>query len=86
MYSDHVLLYYTCTFQLHCENHVYSDHVCYDIHARSLVLQLHCERDSAVEAVEVWRQGVEEELQRCRDRLRAVQVERNLLLVSTVDS
>ena len=53
---------------------------------RSLVLQLHCERDSAVEAVEVSRQAVEEELQRCRDRLRAVQVERNLLLVSTVNS
>ena len=26
--------------------------------------------------------GVEEELKRCQDRLRAVQVERNLLLVS----
>ena len=45
--------------------------------------QLHCERDSAVEAVEVSKRGVEEELERCRDRLRAVQVERNLLLVST---
>lgn len=28
------------------------------------------------------KRGVEEELQRCQDKLRAVQVERNLLLVS----
>jgi hypothetical protein len=40
------------------------------------------ERAGAVEAVEVARQGLEEELQRCRDRLRAVQVERNLLLTT----
>ena len=44
--------------------------------------QLEQERSSAVEAVEVARCGLEEELKRCRDRLRAVQVERNLLLVS----
>jgi hypothetical protein len=44
--------------------------------------RLHCERDSAVEAVEVSKRGVEEELERCRDRLRAVQVERNLLLTT----
>ncbi|CAI8015919.1 hypothetical protein GBAR_LOCUS9835, partial [Geodia barretti] len=45
-------------------------------------VQLEEERAGAVEAVEVARQGLEEELQRCRDRLRAVQVERNLLLTT----
>ena len=39
-----------------------------------------------MEAVEVATQGLEEELQRCRDRLRAVQVERNLLLVRVARS
>ena len=43
--------------------------------------QLEEERAGSVEAAEVARQGVEDELQRCRERLRAVQVERNLLLV-----
>jgi hypothetical protein len=36
----------------------------------------------AVEAAELSRRGLEEELAACRDRLRAVQVERNLLLTT----
>ena len=35
-----------------------------------------------MEAAELARQGLEQELQKCQERLRAVQVERNLLLVS----
>ena len=47
-----------------------------------LSVQVEEERVGAVEAAEVARQALEDELQSCRDRLRAVQVERNLLLVS----
>ena len=48
----------------------------------SVPVQLSSERDRAVEAAQLARGEVEEELQQTQKRLRAVQVERNVLLVS----
>ena len=48
----------------------------------SIPVQLSGERDRAVGAAELARGEVEEELRQTQKRLRAVQVERNVLLVS----